>query len=417
MTNQPDDQIKKIVEGWVTKAKETVESVPMSEFQSGEWLPKLLTRMITAHENATADYFREKYPKLSDEQIADKLIQLAEQYSIVIGTVSGMGLSLNQVASLGTAGLMIPSIGVGLAIEMFLLTKIQVQLIYELSILYECPLNPEDPEDFLIILGYAVGAKPINLVGNFAKQSASHITQRTIKKYISKNTLRSIQSFGRAIGVKILQRTIIKYAIPVVSIALGSGFNYITTRSVGRIARSQFKNQQTQESMPQIDTDTPIYAAALYLSAHIDGTYTEREQAIYEIAIVTDYSEDEYFLHLIDSQDNLLEALENVEQPQNLMDLLKLMAICEGDLTDQQTLFLLKVANKLGLSVDIIQLATEAKTYQVSPKSPNPIDTLRNTAGNILEPIGQHIGYLGNTLQKIAKVVKDVPKTSASSEE
>jgi hypothetical protein len=50
----------------------------------------------------------------------------------------------------------------------------------------------------------------------------------------------AIKKWGAKVGIKILQRSIIKYAVPVASIIIGASWNYMTTARIGGIAASHF---------------------------------------------------------------------------------------------------------------------------------------------------------------------------------
>ena len=69
------------------------------------------------------------------------------------------------------------------------------------------------------------------------------ITEKAIRKHISRGVLKTMQKLGRKIGIKILQRTIIKYAVPVASMGIGSVWNYAATKTVARIAVKHFKKR------------------------------------------------------------------------------------------------------------------------------------------------------------------------------
>jgi uncharacterized protein (DUF697 family) len=52
-----------------------------------------------------------------------------------------------------------------------------------------------------------------------------------------------VQEIGKKVGVRILQRSIVKYTVPVVSIGIGTSWNYLATKAVGRIAIKHFKER------------------------------------------------------------------------------------------------------------------------------------------------------------------------------
>jgi hypothetical protein len=61
------------------------------------------------------------------------------------------------------------------------------------------------------------------------------------KKVFSKEVLAFVKRQAANVGVKLLQKTIVKYTAPIASIAIGTGRNYATTRAVGKIATDRSK--------------------------------------------------------------------------------------------------------------------------------------------------------------------------------
>jgi uncharacterized protein (DUF697 family) len=83
-----------------------------------------------------------------------------------------------------------------------------------------------------------------------------------------------------------LQRTIIKFAVPVASAAVGGGFKYVSTHSVGKIAKTHFRNRgkftgELQKLVSRQNTyDLVFPATALYL-ANLDSKLSSQEQELY----------------------------------------------------------------------------------------------------------------------------------------
>jgi uncharacterized protein (DUF697 family) len=55
-----------------------------------------------------------------------------------------------------TAAIFVGAIGA----EMLYLAQIQMRLVLDLSVVYDLQLDPEDPEDVMMIFGYALGVTP-----------------------------------------------------------------------------------------------------------------------------------------------------------------------------------------------------------------------------------------------------------------
>lgn len=52
-----------------------------------------------------------------------------------------------------------------------------------------------------------------------------------------------MKNIAAKVGIKILQKSIVKYVIPVVSIGIGTVWNYQTTKSVAKIASKHYKKR------------------------------------------------------------------------------------------------------------------------------------------------------------------------------
>jgi uncharacterized protein (DUF697 family) len=219
--------------------------------KQGEWLFSLIQKSLNSYyQKANADYFRGKYPGLSDQAIIRKLISVAARNAALVGAVTGAIVSTDEIVgivTLGEAGVGIPAnIAIAAAAiggEILLLTRIQLQLVVNIAKVLGCPLDPDDPEDVLIIFAYAFGGGVAEAAGKMGMKVGGKTTEKMIRKYVSKAFLEALKELGRRVGIKILQRTIIKYAVPLASVAIGTVWNYTTTKSVGKLASRHFRDR------------------------------------------------------------------------------------------------------------------------------------------------------------------------------
>jgi uncharacterized protein (DUF697 family) len=235
-------------------------------FKNGEWFHRLVARALRNYwQSADAGYFRAKYPNDTDDQLARRMTSLACKNATGIGVATGAAMSTNEIVGLLTAGEGGVGIPANLAIaaasiggEMIGVTHIQLKLLAQLGHLYGVPLDPDDPEDIWTIIAFAVGGSAADMAGAFGMKVGRHVTGRTVRSVFSKETLKATQQLGRIIGVKILQKTLVKYSVPVASIAIGGTWNYVATRSMGRIAREHFKRIVTTTPNGGHEPDGPI---------------------------------------------------------------------------------------------------------------------------------------------------------------
>jgi tellurite resistance protein len=376
-SNLDNQEMESEVQSEIEQAKEFAKQIDFNEVQSGEWFIKLLRQVLSSYQqNVRAEYFQQKYPGLTPDEIADILISVTVRYAAIAGAITGIAVSASQIALIGSAGMTAALFITSIGAEMVYLARIQIRLVLDLATAYDVQLDPNDPEDILMIFGYALGITPTEFVGKGVQIAASETSKRAIKTYISKGTLKAIQDFARRLGFRILQRTIIKYIVPAVSAAVGSGYNYTTTMSVGKIAKSNLKNRgkvtdELRALVSKQRTYDLIYPAAVMYVAKVDGEFHERERELYK-AMLSRMTFDEYqqkdFQDLINHEDDLLTAIGKIEDKyaaETFMELLILMAIYDGKIVEAERMFLEKVAETLQVDLDTQALEQRMQEYQV----------------------------------------------------
>ena len=158
MNNQQPD--KATLKKWVQEAVGWVKEIGWPAFKNGEWLPILVRKSFKAYyDNANAAYFLRKYPGQPKDAIVKKLTIVAAKNAAILGAITGAAVSVDEIVALVTTapsgGLSLPAqITAGLtalAAEAVVLIGIQLKLIAEIAKLLGVHLNPEDPEDILLI--------------------------------------------------------------------------------------------------------------------------------------------------------------------------------------------------------------------------------------------------------------------------
>ena len=372
-----DEHVKVQVSKELEDAKTIVKTLNFEEVKSGEWFIKLLQQVVRAYNrNARASYFQKKYPGLPPDDIADILTNVTVRYATIAGAITGAAATANQIAALSSAGMTAALFIGSLGTEMIYLAQIQMRLVLDLSVIYDLQLDLEDPEDILLIFGYALGVTPTEMVGKGLQIAAGAGTKEVVKKYISKGTLQALKDFARKLGFKVLQSTILKYAVPVASAAVGSSYNYLTTKSVGRIAKLHLKNrgkvtEELRVLVSRQNTYDLAFPAAVMYVAQVDGQFSAKEKELYK-AMLSRMSFDEHtqleFQKLTSTEENILEAIGNIEDEEvrrNLMDTLVLMTIYDGELAEKEREFLGSAAKRLNVPLDIVEVEQRSRDYQI----------------------------------------------------
>jgi hypothetical protein len=187
-SHEPEEQgIKAVVSEGLDEAKQFAKRLDINEVKSGEWFIELLRKVIYAYDrNARAEYLRKKYPGLPPDEIADILTSVTARYATIAGGIAGAAATSSQIATLSSFGMTVPLFVGVIGSEMIYLARIQMRLVLDLSVIYDLQLDPEDPEDVLMVFGYALGVAPTEIMGVAAREAARGGARTLVKKYISR---------------------------------------------------------------------------------------------------------------------------------------------------------------------------------------------------------------------------------------
>lgn len=231
--------------------------------KSGEWLWWLVQKSFANYwRNANVEYFQEKYKTADRAKLAAKLASVAARNASLLGSVAGAAVTANEITAIvtgGEGGIGLPT-NIALAAatlggEAILLLRIQLQLVANLGKLYEVPLDPDDPEDILTIIAFALGGSVAETAGKFGMKVGGKLAGRAARGVFKKQVLATLKRLASKIGVKILQKTIVNYTIPVASIGIGAGWNYFSTKAISNIAVKHFKTRVAEFSESDLESD------------------------------------------------------------------------------------------------------------------------------------------------------------------
>ncbi|MBK8129026.1 MAG: TerB family tellurite resistance protein [bacterium] len=404
-----DEVAKAEVASELEEAKSFAKTLNIEDVKSGQWFITLLQKVVQSYNrNARAKYFQQKYPGLPPDEIADILTSVTVKYATIAGAITGAAVTVNQIGALSSAGMTIAVMAGAIGAEMVYLARIQMRLVLDLSVVYDLQPDPDDPEDVLMIFGYAMGVAPVGMLGKGLQKAAQGGTQRAIKKYVSKGTLKALQDFGKRIGIRILQKSVLKYTVPVVSAAVGSSYNYVTTKSVGGIAKNHLKNRgKVTEELRQLVSRQNTYdlafpAAAMYM-AQIDGEFSAKEKEFYR-AILSRMSFEEHtqaeLKKLMADEGNIIQAIaqiEDVEIRSSLVEVLVLMAVYDGELVEEERDFLIKAAAELNVPLDINDVERRTGDYRVVIEK----NVFQKAAGSTKESASKAAGIAGQAASNV----------------
>src|SRR5512139_4076719 len=176
-----NEVIEAEVSSELAEAKGFAKTLNIDDVKSGQWFIALLQKVVQSYDrNARAEYFQQKYPGLPPDDIADILTSVTVRYATIAGAVAGAAATANQIAALSSAGMTAALFLGSIGAEMLYLAQIQMRLVFDLSVVYDLQLDAEDPEDVLMIFGYALGVTPTGMLGKGLQMAAGAATKGAV---------------------------------------------------------------------------------------------------------------------------------------------------------------------------------------------------------------------------------------------
>lgn len=142
----------------------------------------------------------------------------------------------------GASPLTVPGAIASFGVDLVATTDIQLKLAYDIAVLYGVPFDLEDPEDLWKLIRIALAIKATEGAPSAISKSAPAFIRVAIRRFYSKGVLDAGKSLP-VIGRYLLQRNVIKFAIPAVTIPLTSAVNYWTTKGNGLYARQYLRTE------------------------------------------------------------------------------------------------------------------------------------------------------------------------------
>ena len=346
-----------------------VEKLDWQKVKGGDWFTLLLKTFLRSHaEKVSIDYFMKKYPGIPLDAIGDRLISQAVFASSIAGGFAGASVSVATLTSAISAGATITGGIAALLTEMAYTTRLQMRLVYDLSLLYHKQINTEDPEDLMEIFSLALGIKTLERGGKVIKGLAPEAVRAQVRRATYGHT-KAIQAgvsrvLGPKIGGKITQRSIIRTAVPAVGIGISIAWNYYSTKSIAKIAKAKFRakgiiSEEFNHIIDKTKTADIIILQSSVMAAQADGKWDKTEvEAVTLLADKLDLSEEERdsiekSIHYDRTKFfNQLAQIEDQDFKQLLMEVMVLVSTSDQHLHKKELAFLEEAAKSLNLYFD-----------------------------------------------------------------
>ena len=273
----PSDQTSaKWVKERLGEAKQFAQTLPWEQIKDGSWFSRLLTASLGAYaREVNADFFRRKYPGVPTDVIVERQIELAQKYAAISGGMTAGAYSAAVVSSFGTAGLTVPVAVMSFITDVFVTTQIQLRLAYDMAVLYGVPVNLNDPEDLFDLIRVAFGVKAGEVFQQAIGKLSPEATKQAVKSVFKGATLEAMRALP-VVGRYLLQKNLVKFAIPVVGVAISAGMNWFTTRGIGKIARETYRERAVIREAALgvadfVDLEPLVFMRVMRLMVEADG--------------------------------------------------------------------------------------------------------------------------------------------------
>lgn len=355
-----------------------------SRLSDGTWFNEFVHVMLSSYsekiiKDGGVEYFRKKYPGLTQDAIAEKLCTLAMRYAAIAGGVTGLTASTGVLG-----GFTIPVIIASIGGEILFTTRLQVRLMYDLATVYGDPIDINDPEQLYraFMLAYGITAVSTN-VGNVAASAGPEVIRAQVYRIITGRTPviqeAAKKILGPNIGKMITRKAIIKVAVPVAGVAISSGWNYVSTKNMAEVGRQEFKLEaRVQQATVDLcneakltSKDLPIIVQAVQTLINIDGSIDPRELKVYQAIVkclnvpIETLQEIEARVEInADIVEKQLRAVKRIKLCKALAELLKLAAAASGTIDPAEVDLLNRFLPALNEKSDLDELQALASRYK-----------------------------------------------------
>lgn len=320
MSDQTEsDQDRVHVDSLLGEVRDFAKGESAESLKSGDWFVRLIKFALAGYsKNATAEFFKAKYPGLPADIVAGSLITTAKRYSALEGGASAAAYSALIASTIGSGGgsspLTLPAAATAFLVDMSFTTVLQLRLAHDLAVIYGSPLDLDDPQDVWDLVQVAVGVKASELAREAVAKAAPEAARQGVKAIVRGPVLQFLQKLP-LIGRYILQRRVAQFAIPVVSVPLNAGMNWWTTSSIAKRAKIFYRDkaaidETARRSMADTELDPLLVLRVMFWIVQADEKVSDGEADLLRAAfeIVKHAGVDEHELRAFEDTVNLDDA-------------------------------------------------------------------------------------------------------------
>lgn len=262
-----------------------VSDLSIEDVRSGQWFTQLIGRALESYsERVDAAYFQSLYEGVPADAIVDQRVKMAARYAAIEGAASASAYTATVAATIGSAGgsspVTMPAAVTTILVDLAYVTRLQLRLAYDISVLYGIPVDPNDPDDMWKLIRVALTIKGGELVREGITKTVPVLVRPLVKRFYSGATLQAARALP-IVGKHLLQRNVIKIGIPGVGVPLAAALNRYTTLVAGRHAQSVFRNEariiELVDRFSESTTDPSLTMWVAWYAVMADGRTSDDE--------------------------------------------------------------------------------------------------------------------------------------------
>ncbi len=294
MVDEPTGEDRANVEELLAEVREFAKGESAESLRSGDWFVRLIRFALESYsKNATAEFFKRKYPGLPADVVAESLIRTAKRYSALEGGASALTYSAAIAATIGSKGgaspLTVPAAVMAFAADMSFTTVLQLRLAHDLAMIYGSSIDLDDPQDVWDLVQVAVGVKASELAREAVAKAAPEGVRQGVKAIVRGPVLQFLKKLP-IIGRYIFQRRVAQFAIPFFSVPLNAGMNWWTTSSIAKRAKIIYRDkaaidETARRTMAEAEADPLLVLRVMYWIVQADEEVSDGEADLLRAAM------------------------------------------------------------------------------------------------------------------------------------
>ncbi len=206
--------------------------------------------------------------------LADSVMRRGARRASVAAGSSAAAVTLAEASVLVTAlidlPIVAPTVAASIMADVAYASMLQVHATYELSVVHDAPLTPDDAEDCYVVLMSALGLEMGEAdTTEGGKRFAAHHATRVMTKQGRKILTAVVKkAASKQIAKRMAQRTVLRVFAPGISIPISAALSWYSTRSTLKFADRQMRRRAAVvHPLLALYMHAPDCAPALVLAA------------------------------------------------------------------------------------------------------------------------------------------------------